>query len=109
MVARPRSHSSADLKFIQNALDYFIAGVPAFGYFELEAGGPSFSISLIDELKRLDYTTPIPQRRGTGLAFPGGRPFRLQKGRGFWKSAILLLCSYIYGVTILVHGPVRMG
>jgi hypothetical protein len=32
---------------------------------------------------RLDDTTSVRQLRGTALAFPGGRPFRVLKGRGF--------------------------
>ena len=96
-------------------------------------GGPPLRVFSVDERARVDYTTPVRNLRVTGLAFPGGRPFRFQKGRGFgvfslprptnsfsgWPSLfflglprsrhILHLCSYICGVILFVHGPVRVG
>jgi hypothetical protein len=35
-----------------------------------------FAFLSVDERARLDDTTPVRQRRGTGSVFPGGRPFR---------------------------------
>ena len=46
-------------------------------------GGPPFRFFSIQESARLDCTTPIPQRRGTGLAFAGAAPFVIVKGWGF--------------------------
>jgi hypothetical protein len=39
------------------------------------AGGPPFGVFPPDNI-RMDDTTPVRQRRGTGLALSGGRPFR---------------------------------
>jgi hypothetical protein len=40
------------------------------------AGGRPYRIFLVDIRARVNDTTPVRPRRGTGLAFPGGRPFR---------------------------------
>jgi len=40
------------------------------------AGGPPFRVFSLDGNMRMDDTTPVRHRRGTGFAFPGGRPFR---------------------------------
>jgi hypothetical protein len=46
------------------------------------AGGRPFRVFSIEVLSPLDDTTPVRQRRGTGLAFQGARPFALE-GSGF--------------------------
>jgi putative transposase len=46
----------------------------------------AFSIFLLDGGSRLDDTTPVRKRGVTGFAFPGGRPFAIYKGSGFWRS-----------------------
>src|SRR5467141_4450554 len=40
------------------------------------AGGPPFRNFLVDRRARVNDSTPVRYRRGMGLAFPGGRPFR---------------------------------
>src|SRR6266853_634669 len=43
-----------------------------------------FLFLLFDGGARLNDTTPVRQRRVTGFAFPGGRPFAFFEGSGFW-------------------------
>ena len=45
---------------------------------------PSGHFLVFDERSPLDDTTAARQRRVTGSAFPGGRPFALFEGAGFW-------------------------
>jgi hypothetical protein len=46
------------------------------------AGGQSFHIFSVDERSQVDNTTPVRQRRVTGLAFQGAGPFGVE-GSGF--------------------------
>ena len=44
-----------------------------------------FSIFLLDDGSLLDDTTLVRQRGVTGFVFPGGRPFAIFEGSGFWR------------------------
>jgi hypothetical protein len=46
-------------------------------------GWPTHSRFFVHERSRLDDTTPVRQRRVTGLAFQGARSFRFLEGSGF--------------------------
>jgi hypothetical protein len=52
----------------------FKADLP--GLLKKSSGGSPFHAFSVDESLPLDDTTPVLPRRGTGLAFPGGPPFR---------------------------------
>jgi hypothetical protein len=49
-------------------------------------GWPILSPFSADERRRLHNTTPVRNRRETGFGFPGGRPFSVFEGSGFWCS-----------------------